>query len=68
MQWALVCTTEMVIPNPEVHSPSDPPTITVPSGTIVSIIVYDGHSPYTPPENTVLLEVPDSARIGDEGY
>lgn len=37
-------------------------------GTIVNLIVYDGVSPYTPPDGTRLEQVPDTAQIGDTGY
>ncbi len=36
-----------------------------PENTIINIIVYDGVSEYTPPENTVLMEVADELHIGD---
>ncbi len=74
MQWALVNTVTMelivqawrtdVMGNPESYWN----TIEAIPGTIVNLIVYDGVSPYTPPDGTRLEQVPDSAQIGDTGY
>ncbi len=74
MQWALVNTVTMalivqawrtdVMGNPESYWN----TIEAIPDTIVNLIVYDGVSPYTPPDGTRLEEVPDTAQIGDTGY
>jgi len=40
-------------------------TKNVPPGTLMNLIVYDGKSPYTPPEPYVLKQVDDTAKIGD---
>lgn len=38
----------------------------VPANTIMNLIEYDGHSPYTPPDpRTRLEEVADGLQIGD---
>lgn len=37
-------------------------------GTIFNLIIYNGYSPYTPPPNMRLAEVPDTAKVGDTGY
>ena len=63
--WALVSTTEQDI-YMWVNSVWE--QVAVSPGTIVNLIVYDESTPYTPPTDTVLIEVPDTARIGDTGY
>lgn len=67
MAWALVTNKTM-----EIYLPSEtmqPPALTiVDSGIIANLIVYDGSSLYTPPENYKLVQVPDTAKIGDSGY
>lgn len=68
MAWALICTIPTSV---TVGYPNQEPywrRVIVPSGSIVNMIAYDGVAPYTPPQNTVLREVPDTAKIGDEGY
>lgn len=72
MQWALVATAEQPLsywaPNSDPTQSATWETITASIGTIVNLIVYDGVSEYTPPENTKLEQVPDDAKIGDTGY
>jgi hypothetical protein len=72
MQWALVATTEQELSywalNEDPTQPANWVTITAEPGTIVNLIVYDGVSPYSPPDNTALMQVPDNAQIGDTGY
>lgn len=72
MQYALVATVEQQlsywVPSGDPTLPPTWQTITVEPGTIVNIIVYDGVSPYTPPDGTILDQVPDTAQIGDTGY
>ena len=72
MQWALVATAEQSlsywVSNQDPTQPATWETATVEAGTIVNLIVYDGVSPYTPPDNTALMQVPDTAQIGDTGY
>lgn len=63
--WALVATTEQEI-HMWVNNVWEP--VVVPSGTIVNLIAYNGDSPYDPPPKTILMEVPDTAEIGDTGY
>lgn len=43
-------------------------TSTYPAGTIVNLIEYDGVAAYTPPPNTRVALVPDTAQVGDTGY
>ncbi len=65
LAWALVSTTEQ-----ELHMWIDNvwETVMVPPGTILNLIVYNGTAAYTPPKDTILMEVPDTAQIGDTGY
>lgn len=43
-------------------------TESVPIGTILNLVVYDGLTEYTPPNGTRIAQVPDTAAIGDTGY
>jgi len=77
MKWALVATAEqelglwILVDTGELDLFGNPVfenqwvVKEVPAGTIMNIIVYDGISPYTPPENMILMEVSDDAQIGD---
>lgn len=67
LAWVLVSTQSMTIPNPDKKLNSDPDTITVPSGTVVNIITYDGNSTYSPPISTKLKQTTSDIQIGDEG-
>lgn len=37
----------------------------VQSNTVVNVIVWDGESPWTPPEGTEAIHAPDGCGIGD---
>lgn len=67
MSWALIATTEQELTLFN-QATQEWQTIMVQPGTIVNLIVYDGVSPYEPPTNTKLEQVPDNAEIGDTGY
>lgn len=77
MTWALVATTAQTLSywtqpvldsNGNIITASAWITSTVPVGTIINIINYDGISQYTPPAGSKLEQVPDAANIGDTGY
>jgi hypothetical protein len=75
MKWALIATQEQPLTiwiDPVGQYPTWTPgrweTITASPGTIINIIIYDGISDYTPPEGTIVQEVPEEAKIGDTGY
>jgi len=64
MAWALVATADY--PGTEYNYETGAwEAVTWPPNTIVNLIVYDGSAEFTPPADTVLLEVPDDAAIGD---
>ena len=80
MQWALVNTTTVqleitvITSTPSIFDPTknvdvfSQEIISAIPGTICNLIAYDGVSPYTPADNYKLVQVPDSAKIGDTGY
>lgn len=70
MQWALIATAEQQVPDADPHwaGQGQRPMVIAVVGQILNIIVYDGHSPFTPPAASKLEQVPDTARIGDTGY
>lgn len=68
MKWALVCINPMMLSYWVYDNDQEQyvwTTAEVPANTIVNIIIYDGVSPYTPPDNTQLMQVDDSLQIGD---
>jgi len=76
MAWALVNTEPknlmLDVWTPQ-ENPMAPPIfsreeVEVKIGTICNLIVYDGVSKYTPAEGYKLVEVPDDAKMGDNGY
>lgn len=73
MAWALVNTIEMQFKNHFDEIINDIPKkvfkeITAEVGTIINLIVYDGIAPYIAEEGFKLIEVPDTAKLGDTGY
>lgn len=67
MAYALVSTAQMDTMM-WTGTPASYQTVTVEAGTIINLIAYDGVSPYTPADNTALMQVPDTANVGDTGY
>lgn len=76
MKWALVTTIERIMGawvDVEIGTDimgniayeSQWQDITFPAGSIINILVYDGVSPYTPAEDTELMQVADDKQIGD---
>lgn len=66
--WALVATTILSINICQPGTLLTPPVCTeteITPGEIYNIIEYDGVSPYTPPPNTELKQVPAGSQIGD---
>lgn len=68
MKWALACIEPMILSRwvfDEEQQQNVWTTSEVPANTIMNIIVYDGQSPYEPPENMILVLVEDDKNIGD---
>ncbi len=68
MKWALVCIEPMMFSRWVYDAEQEQyvwSTSEVPANTIINIIVYDRESPYTPPDNMMLMEVEDDKNIGD---
>jgi len=68
MQWAIVSTQPMMLSYwvwDEASQQQIWTTSEMPTNTVMNLVVYDGVSPYTPPDNTVLMQVDDSKQVGD---
>lgn len=69
MQWAIVnlIDMEIFIGN---NDTGELETVIASPGTIVNMVVYDEEksSEWQPPEGTKLVQVDDTAKIGDTGF
>lgn len=73
MIWAFINTVSMELTywlweNQDTAPVNVETSIMADPGTIMNIISYDGTSPYELPEGMQLIQVPDTANIGDTGY
>lgn len=64
MAWYLVATAPQELSYWK-GEPSEWVTEMVATNTVINTIVYDGTSPYTPMENTMLVESSNTYNIGD---
>ncbi len=69
MQWAVVNLIEMDM-NSYNFNTQQWEIVNAQPGTIVNMVVYDGENPngWNPPEGTKIIQVDDTAKIGDTGY
>ncbi len=68
MEWALVCINPMSLSYWVYDSGLGQyvwTTAIVPGNTIINIVIYDGISPYSPPDNTQLIQVAIGKQIGE---
>jgi hypothetical protein len=72
MKYALISTDAttvwMWVPNNDDDQTQTFTEVSVPAGTIINLLEYDGLEPYTPESGLELAEVPDDAKIGDSGF